>query len=156
MPAAEYVTTCCYHWRQKIKTCAEGIVSLEWSSYGFLCQSRNLIKCEIYSFRRVVVETFALLGRYAAYVRGWMRSQIGLLDPWRWDVYTVPKRRQPTKNLSCVTSQKSECLTAFKTSNVGHTQTQLSSVRAQLYRARLTNQLTNSMEQIPSWEAKMS
>ena len=37
-------------------------------------------------------------------------SLLGLLDPWRWDRYVVPKRRYRTTIQRCVISQKSSYL----------------------------------------------
>jgi len=53
--------------------------------------------CEISGFRHGVVEAFTLLGCYA--------PQLYIL---RWEQQTAPKRRQPTKTLDRIISQKSE------------------------------------------------
>jgi hypothetical protein len=41
------------------------------------------------------------------------RSHPWIVDPWRWDWYVVPKRRQRITTIRCVTAQKNAVLSKY-------------------------------------------
>jgi hypothetical protein len=95
---------------------------------------------KISSFRCRVVDTFALHGCYAAYVGVWLPtfretpsvwslrvkqskkncSWLGLLHPWRWERYVVPKRRWPPASLRRVTSRRAATLVLSDIEDIFH------------------------------------
>jgi hypothetical protein len=73
----------------------------------------KLIPCVISGFRHCANEIFAFLVCFAAYIGSYRRFgtrspriSLELLDPWRWDGYIVPKRRNCYKiSFSALTGQ---------------------------------------------------